>query len=414
MISFDAEKEQQVQPVVSIKVIRIGGAGGNTVNSIIYSGISGIECLVVNTDAQSLKTFRAPVKIQIGVKATKGLGAGANPELGKRAAQEDLDKIMEELTSADIVFLTGGMGGGIGSGALPVVARALREQGILSIAVVTRPFSFEGKRRSKIADAAIASLKKEVDTLIIIPNQRLLDVVGKDVPMIDAFAMINDVLSQSVCSILDIITRSGHINVDFADVKAIMKDMGLAVMGTGTASGEGRATKATLQAISSPLLENMSITGAREVLLNITGGRNLGLHEISEAASIIYEQAHEDANIILGSVIDESMEDRVAVTIIATRFSHQQETISSVTVQQKIITVQQKIKEEAPLKATILDKAHANTTLTAKTAELSTNMPEQESITYITQTTPTATLATLEDLDVPTFMRTRKEHEITK
>jgi cell division protein FtsZ len=226
MISFDAEKEQQVQPVVSIKVIRIGGAGGNTVNSIIYSGISGIECLVVNTDAQSLKTFRAPVKIQIGVKATKGLGAGANPELGKRAAQEDLDKIMEELTSADIVFLTGGMGGGIGSGALPVVARALREQGILSIAVVTRPFSFEGKTslQNKLMQQCI--IEKRSDTLIIIPNQRLLDVVGKDVSMIDAFAMINDVLSQSVCSILDIITRSGHINVDFADVKAIMKDMG--------------------------------------------------------------------------------------------------------------------------------------------------------------------------------------------
>lgn len=407
MIAFDAEKEHQARPVVSIKVIGIGGAGGNTVNSIMDSGSSGIECLVVNTDAQSLEASRAPIKIQIGVKSTKGLGAGANPELGKRAAQEDIDKIMEELTSADIVFLTGGMGGGTGSGALPVVARALREQGILSIAIVTRPFSFEGKRRSKIADEAIASLKKEVDTLIIIPNQRLLDVVGKDVSMIDAFAMINDVLSQSICGISDIITRSGHINVDFADVKAIMKDMGLAVMGTGTASGEGRATKATLHAISSPLLENMSITGARGVLLNITGGRNLGLHEISEAASIIYEQAHEDANIILGSVIDESMEDRIAVTIIATGFSHQQEITSS-------ITIHQTIKEEAPLKATVIGKAHTETTLMAKTTDLAADIPEQKSMPYTTQKTTSATLATLEDLDVPTFMRTKKEHEITE
>jgi cell division protein FtsZ len=303
-----------------IKLIGVGGAGGNMVNSIIKSGYLNIQCLVANTDLQALAQSDADVKIQIGIKSTKGLGTGANPEIGKRAAEEDLDKIIQTVGDADIVFITGGMGGGTGTGAIPVITQALRDKGILTIAIVTKPFAFEGRKRAKAADDAIERLKKGVDTLIIMPNQKLLEVTDKNTSMIDAFSMINDVLGQSVRSICDIITKPGHINVDFADVRAIMKDRGIAVMGTGCASGEGRSRAATIDAISSPLLENMSVHGARAILFNITGGQDLALHEISEAASVIYEQAHEDATIILGSVIDENMIDEVKVTIIATGF----------------------------------------------------------------------------------------------
>jgi cell division protein FtsZ len=319
MIIFEEEKKELI-PMASIKVIGVGGGGGNTVNSLIESGYEGIQCIVANTDAQALESSKARQKVQIGVKSTKGLGTGADPAVGKRAAEEDLDKVLEVVSDADIVFLSGGMGGGTGSGALPVIARSLREKGILTIAIVTKPFLFEGKRRARVAQEAIDQLRKAVDTLIVIPNQKLLDLVDSKVSMINAFAMINDVLCQSVRGISDIITKPGHINVDFADVRTIMKDRGLAVMGTGRATGEGRAKKAALAAISSPLLENMSVAGAHGVLFNISGGKSLGIHEISEAASVIYEQAHEDANIILGSVIDESLDDEVVVTIIATGF----------------------------------------------------------------------------------------------
>ena len=317
MIALEQEKKQ-FGVIATIKVIGIGGAGGNTVNSIIDAGQQGFECIVANTDAQALENSKANQKIQIGIKSTKGLGTGANPEIGQRAAEEDLDKVMEIIGDADIVFIAAGMGGGTGPGGAPVIARALREKGILSIAIVTKPFLFEGKRREAIAEQAVAQLRKEVDTLIIIPNQKLLDVVDKNVAMIDAFNMINEVLGQSVHGISDIITKPGHINVDFADVRTIMRDRGMAVMGTGKASGPERARKAAENAISSPLLENISIKGAHGVLLNITGGNGLGLHEISEAASVIYDQVHKDANIILGSVIDASLEEEVIVTIIAT------------------------------------------------------------------------------------------------
>jgi cell division protein FtsZ len=315
-------------PPVSIKVIGIGGAGGNTVNSIIESVVD-IECIVANTDVQALNGSLAPIRIQIGVKSTKGLGTGANPDIGERAAQEDIEKIMQAIGNADIVFLAGGMGGGTGSGGMPVIAQALKDKGILSIAIVTKPFAFEGKRRAKVAHEAIERLKKVVDTLIIMPNQRLLEVTDKQLSMIDVFAMMNEVLVQLVRSIYDIIVKPGYINVDFADVRAIMKDRGLAVMGTGRSSGENRAAEATLQAISSPLLENMSITGARGILFNITGGIGLSLHEIHEAASLVYQQAHEDANIIVGSVIDEALDDEVMVTIIATGFDQTQATVSA-------------------------------------------------------------------------------------
>jgi len=328
MIELECEKRELGAPVVSIKVIGVGGAGGNTVNSIIESGNENVQCVVANTDAQALSLSRAEEKIQLGVKSTKGLGTGSNPDLGQRAAEEDLDKVMETVGDADIVFLAAGMGGGTGSGGAPVIARALKEKDILTIAVVTRPFLFEGKRRAKVADGAIEKLEKEVDTLIVLPNQKLLDEVEPGVSMIDAFSMINNILGQSVKGISDIITRPGHINVDFSDVRAIMKDMGLAIMGTGIAIGADRAQEAALQAVSSPLLENMNITGAHGVLLNITGGKNLGLHEISQAASIIYEEADENANIILGSVIDESLDEEVMVTIIATGFKEKQKEVA--------------------------------------------------------------------------------------
>ena len=321
MIEFEQEALQRQKSMVSIKVIGVGGAGGNAVNSIIESGCQGIGFVVANTDAQALEFSKAQHKIQIGVKSTKGLGAGANPEVGKRAAEEDLDKVMDAVHGADIVFIVAGMGGGTGSGSTPVIARALRDRGVLSIAIVIRPFIIEGKRRAATAEEAIQKLKQDVDALIIVPNEKLLEVVDENVSMKDAFAMINEgILSQSVRGLSDIITRPGHINVDYADVRTIMKDRGLAVMGTGKASGAGRARTAAIQAISSPLLENMSVVGARGVLCNITGGKDLGLREISEAASVVYEQAHEDANIIIGSVIDENLKDEVIVTIIATDF----------------------------------------------------------------------------------------------
>lgn len=324
MIEFEIEQLPTRKLNASIKVIGIGGAGGNMVNCIMEAGGHGIDSVVINTDAQVLEHSKAKTKIQIGVKSTKGLGTGTDSDLGKRAAEEDLDKVMEALEGADVVFITAGMGGGTGSGATQIIARSLREKGILSIAVVTKPFLFEGKRRARIAEQAIQALAQEVDTLLVIPNQKLLETAGEDVSMIEGFAMINEVLSQSVRGISDIIVKPGHINVDFADVRTIMKDRGFAIMGTGTASGANRAKEAAIKAISSPLLENKSIAGAHGVLMNITGGKNLGLHEISQAASVVYEQVHEDANIIIGSVIDESYSEMISITIIATGFEKQE------------------------------------------------------------------------------------------
>ncbi len=323
MIEFDSV-ELTRESTAKIKVIGVGGAGGNTVNSIIEAGCEGIDCVVVNTDAQALENSKSPVKIRLGARSAKGMGAGANPDAGKRAAEETLHDIIEQVEDADIVFLAAGLGGGTGSGALPVIAKALKERGILTIAVVTKPFDFEGKKRAAIADEAAKLLKQYVDTLIVMPNQNLLNVVDASTSMIDAFNLINAVLGQSVKSISEIITKPGHINVDFADVRTIMKDSGLAIMGTARDSGQDRELEETLAAISSPLLENMNMKGSRSVLLNITGSRNLSLHEISQAASVIYDQADPDAQIILGSVIDESLGDDVQVTIIATGFEDAQ------------------------------------------------------------------------------------------
>ncbi len=323
MIDFDRDT-YMVPPQARIKVIGVGGAGGNTVNYMIEThALHDIDFVVTNTDAQALSLSYAGSKIQLGTKTTKGLGSGANPEIGKKAAEEDLAKVLDACEQADVVFLTGGLGGGTGSGALPVIARALKERNILTIAVVTKPFSFEGKKRSTIAEKALDLLSKEVDTLIIVPNERLLGVADRSISLVHAFGMVNDVVYQFVRSIATIILKPGYINVDFADVKAIMQNMGIAVMGTGKASGKDRAELAALDAISSPLLENVSIEGARSILLNITANAQLGLHEVHTVASIIQSQAHKDANIILGSVIEDNLTDDLYVTVIATGFTSQ-------------------------------------------------------------------------------------------
>lgn len=330
MIAIQEMHDTTAHPIAKIKVLGIGGAGNNIVNNICKSHIEGIECIVANTDAQTLQKSGAEKTIQIGVKLAKGLGAGANPDVGRKAAEEDIDKILQAVGDADLVFLTAGMGGGTGSGAISVIAKALKDRGILTIGTVTKPFMFEGKRRAAIAEQAIEELKKHIDTLLVLPNQRLLDVADEQVSMLDAFDMVNQVLQQSIKGIAYIITKSGHINVDFADLRAIIKDMGIAVMGTGVASGPDRAVQATMQAISSPLLENMNIQGAKGVLINITGGRNLGLQEIHQAASVIYEQADEHANIILGSVIEESMSEELIVTVIATGFEQRTQMVNAI------------------------------------------------------------------------------------
>ena len=303
-----------------IKVIGVGGGGSNAVNRMIAAEVQGVEFIVVNTDLQALKMSNAPVKIQIGQKLTSGLGAGANPEVGRKAALEDTEKIIETLEGADMVFVTAGLGGGTGTGAAPILASLAAELGALTVAVVTKPFGFEGKKRRMQAEQGLAELKECVDTVITIPNERLLQTVQRGTSLQDSFRIADDILRQGVQGISDIIQIPGIVNVDFADVKAIMQGMGMALMGTGTARGENRAVEAAQKAISSPLLEEASIQGARGVLLNITGSSRLGMHEVDEAAKIIQRAADEEANIIFGTVLDEDMEDEVKITVIATGF----------------------------------------------------------------------------------------------
>jgi cell division protein FtsZ len=303
-----------------IKVVGVGGGGGNAVNTMIAAGLPGVDFITANTDAQALKANVAPLKVQLGEQLTRGLGAGGNPEVGKKAALEDEQRLREQLAGADMIFVTAGMGGGTGTGAAPVVARIARELGSLTVGVVTKPFVFEGKKRMKQADEGLRDLKANVDTLIAIPNQRLLAVSGRNSPITESFKKADDVLFQAVRGISDLITIHGLINLDFADVRAIMSEMGLAMMGAATAAGENRAVEAAQRAISSPLLEDVSIRGARGVLINITGGTNLTLHEVNEAATLVQEEADEDANIIFGAVIDEAMGDEVRITVIATGF----------------------------------------------------------------------------------------------
>lgn len=303
-----------------IKVVGIGGGGGNAVNTMISSGLPGVEFIAANTDLQALGVNFASSKLQLGKQLTKGLGAGANPDIGRQAALDDSELIREHLSGADMVFITAGMGGGTGTGGAPVVARIAKEQGALTVAVVTKPFQFEGKKRMRQAEEGMRELKDAVDTLIAIPNQRLLAVAARNTSLLDTFKKADDILLQAVRGISDLITVHGLINLDFADVRTIMAEMGMAMMGAGSASGENRAVEAAQKAISSPLLEDISIHGARGVLINITGSHDLSLHEVNEAATLIQEEAHEDANIIFGAVIDEQMGDEIRITVIATGF----------------------------------------------------------------------------------------------
>jgi cell division protein FtsZ len=314
-ISFNEETRNDAK----IKVIGVGGGGGNAVNRMIDAGMDGIEFIAANTDLQALRMSRAPVKIQLGVKLTNGLGAGASPEIGRKAALEDSDKIIEALEGADMVFVTTGLGGGTGTGAAPIIASLASELGALTVAVVTKPFAFEGKRRMQQAERGVSELMESVDTTIVIPNEKLL-AVAQDAGFFESFRVADDILRQGVQGISDIITIPGIINRDFADIKAIMAGMGYAVMGAATASGTRRAVEAAQKAIASPLLEAGAIDGARGILINITGSASLKLAEVQEACTIIQNAAHEDANIIFGAVLDEKMKDSVKITVIATGF----------------------------------------------------------------------------------------------
>ncbi len=315
MLQFDIDMEQFAQ----IKVVGVGGAGNNAVNRMINAGLKGVEFIAVNTDKQALLSSKATTKIQIGEKLTKGLGAGSLPEIGERSAEESKEEIASTLKGADMVFVTAGMGGGTGTGAVPIITKIAREMGILAVCVVTKPFTFEGKQRSENAKKGIEKLKGTIDTLVIVPNDRLLQLADKKATMVDAFIMADDVLRLGVQGISDLIAVPGLINLDFADVKTVMTDAGLAHMGIGRSSGEDRCIEAAKQAIHSPLLET-SIDGAKKVLINITGGNNLGLIEVDSAANMIYEAADPNANIIWGAAIDENMGDEVMVTVIATGF----------------------------------------------------------------------------------------------
>lgn len=370
-----------------IKVIGVGGGGSNAVNRMIAAQVKGVEFIVVNTDLQALKMSNAPVKIQIGQKLTSGLGAGANPEVGRKAALEDTEKIIETLEGADMVFVTAGLGGGTGTGAAPIIASLAAELGALTVAIVTKPFAFEGKKRGQQADQGLAELRECVDTVITIPNERLLQTVQRGTSLQDAFRTADDILRQGVQGISDIIQVPGVINVDFADVKTIMQGMGMALMGTGTARGENRAAEAAKKAISSPLLEEASIQGARGVLINITGAGNLLLHEVSEAASIIHRAADDEANIIFGAVLDDHMSDEIKITVIATGFDKKEAT--------SVFQLTQKTEARAI-------EVHAEPVPMAQAAKVNGGaviVPMQETLP------PNSNVFDKNDLDVPAFLR---------
>ncbi|GFO68907.1 cell division protein FtsZ [Geomonas limicola] len=316
MFQFDESIDQSAK----IKVIGVGGSGGNAVNTMITCGVTGVDFIVANTDAQALRMSKSPMKIQLGAQLTKGLGAGANPNVGRDAALEDKEKLAEALKGADMIFIAAGMGGGTGTGAAPIIAEVAREQGALTVGVVTKPFTREGRQRLAKGEDGIKELKKHVDSLIVIPNDRLLGLAGKSMSILDAFKPSDDVLRQAVQGISDLITQSGLINVDFADVKAIMSERGMAMMGIGIGNGENRAIDAAVRAISSPLLEDIDISGAKGVLVNISGSASMTMDEFDAASKIIHEKVHEDANIIIGLVIDESLEETIKITAIATGF----------------------------------------------------------------------------------------------
>ena len=410
-ISFNEEPHNDAK----MKVIGVGGGGGNAVNRMIDAGVEGIEFIVANTDLQALRMSRAPVKLQLGVKLTNGLGAGANPEVGRKAALEDSDKIIEALEGADMVFVTTGLGGGTGTGAAPIIASLASEMGALTVAVVTKPFVFEGKRRMAQAERGVAELMESVDTTIVIPNEKLL-AVAENAGFFESFRIADDILRQGVQGISDIITIPGIINRDFADVKTIMASMGYAVMGTATASGQMRTTEAAQRAIASPLLESGAIDGARGILINITGSASLKLAEVQQACSIIQSAAHEDANIIFGAVLDEKMKDSVKITVIATGFRevnrrrHEEIRPSFATSHDEAMDFRdsvgpaQAVAEPQRVVPAMLEEQ-------AVTAEPASVMARSSGEVISLDTVRTAMVANFEqdDLDVPTFLRKRGE-----
>lgn len=372
------EFESNLDALATIKVIGVGGGGNNAVNRMIEHGVQGVDFIAVNTDAQALNLSKAEVKMQIGGKLTRGLGAGANPEVGKKAAEESREQIEEALRGADMVFVTAGMGGGTGTGAAPVIAQIARELGALTVGVVTRPFTFEGRKRATQAQGGIGAMKESVDTLIVIPNDRLLEIVDKNTPMLEAFREADNVLRQGVQGISDLIATPGLINLDFADVKTIMSNKGSALMGIGVASGENRAAEAAKKAISSPLLEK-SIDGAQGVLMNITGGMNLSLFEVQEAADIVATASDQEVNMIFGSVINEGLKDEIIVTVIATGFN----------------------EIEAQPKATKPNFGQARSSLTNTANKAGQTRVEQQEAPRVN------TPVTEDTLDIPTFLRNR-------
>jgi cell division protein FtsZ len=378
MLEFDTNMEE----LAKIKVVGVGGGGNNAVNRMIEHGVEGVEFIAVNTDSQALNLSKAEIKVQIGNKLTRGLGAGANPEVGKKAAEESKEQLEEVLSGADMIFVTAGMGGGTGTGAAPVIAQVAKELGALTVGVVTRPFSFEGRRRSNQAVSGIDTLKSNVDTLIVIPNDRLLEIVDKNTPMLEAFREADNILRQGVQGISDLIAKPGLINVDFADVKTIMFDKGSALMGIGIATGETRATEAAKKAISSPLLET-SIDGAHGILMNITGGSNLSLYEVQEAADLVTNAADEEVNVIFGSVINEDLNDEIVVTVIATGFDESAQ------------KAEPKRRDTRPA-ANPIQKQHAATQMPEETVQREQPAPRQKQEE--------------EELDIPTFLRNRNRN----
>ncbi|MFP7252749.1 cell division protein FtsZ [Terribacillus goriensis] len=388
MLEFDTNMET----LATIKVIGVGGGGSNAVNRMIEHGVQGVDFIAVNTDSQALNLSKADVKMQIGAKLTRGLGAGANPEVGRKAAEESKEQIQEVLQGADMVFVTAGMGGGTGTGAAPVIAQIAKELGALTVGIVTRPFSFEGRKRQTQALAGTDALKGSVDTLIVIPNDRLLEIVDKNTPMLEAFREADNVLRQGVQGISELIAVPGLINVDFADVKTIMADKGSALMGIGIATGENRATEAAKKAISSPLLET-SIDGAHGVLMNISGGTNLSLYEVQEAADIVTSAADQEVNVIFGSVINEDLKDEIVVTVIATGFDEAQ--------------IQQAMNAPRP-KARPVEKEVQSTQQPAT----SERRREREELRRETPSPQQQTRKQEEDtLDIPTFLRNRNRRK---
>ncbi|QRG65755.1 cell division protein FtsZ [Brevibacillus choshinensis] len=380
MLEFDMDLESFAR----IKVIGCGGGGSNAVNRMIAGGVQGVEFITLNTDAQALQLSSADIKLQIGEKLTRGLGAGANPEIGKKAAEESRDLIENALRGADMVFVTAGMGGGTGTGAAPVVAEIAKELGALTVGVVTRPFSFEGRKRSQHGEAGIAALKEKVDTLIVIPNDRLLEIVDKNTPMLEAFREADNILRQGVQGISDLIATPGLINLDFADVKTIMTERGSALMGIGIGSGENRAAEAARRAISSPLLET-SIDGARGVIMNITGGTNLSLYEVNEAADIVSSAADPDVNMIFGAVINEDLKNELVVTVIATGFDQVHRT-------------------EAPRRPQQQVNPSSNRPTPVSNTQTSRAKEEEDDKSFFS-------MSNLDNLDIPAFLRNRRRNK---